>query len=99
MLNYLVVPLIPLLIMSAKISKGTLNLRFMQNSQRVEQELETADAEPVIKDESHWEVSREVKEMWGMPSEPSCSNPRYAGTMPCLKFTIAVPFDTRTAHS
>jgi len=62
--------------MTAAISKGTLNLRFMQNAQRAEQELEidSADAEPVIKDESHWEVSREVKEMWGITSEPSSSS-------------------------
>lgn len=72
----LVVPLTSLLIMTSTISKGTLNLRFMQNAQRAEQELETnpADAEPIIKDESHWEVSREVKEMWGITSEPSSSS-------------------------
>jgi hypothetical protein len=92
--HHLVVPLTSLLIMAATISKGTLNLRFMQNSQRAEQELEinSADAEPVMKDESHWEVSREVKEMWGITSEPSSSSSRYAAT-PCLKlkFTIADP--------
>jgi hypothetical protein len=84
--------------MTATISKGTLNLRFMQNVQRAEQELEINSAEPVINDESHWEVSREVKEMWGLTSEPSSSSSRYAA-MPCLKFAIAVPFDTRPAHS
>lgn len=80
--------------MTAAISKGTLNLRFMQSAQRAKQELEinSADVEPVIKDESHWEVSREVKEMWGITSEPSSSSSRYA-TAPGLKlqFTIAVP--------
>jgi len=57
----------------------------MQNAQRVDQELETdsVNAEPVVEDESHWEVSREVKEMWGIASEPSYSNSRYAAT-PCL---------------
>jgi hypothetical protein len=90
----LVVPLSSLLIMTATISKGTLNLRFMQGAQRAKQELEinSADVEPVIKDESHWEVSREVKEMWGITSEPSSSSSRYAAA-PGLKlqFTIAVP--------
>jgi hypothetical protein len=65
--------------MAATISKGTLNLRFMQNAQRAEQEFETNSLEPVIKDESHWEVSKEVKEMWGMTSEPSSS--RYAAVL------------------
>jgi hypothetical protein len=72
--------------MAATISKGTLNLRFMQNAQRAEREFESNSSEPVIKDESHWEVSREVKEMWGMTSEPSSS--RYAAT-PLLKSIIA----------
>ena len=93
----LVVSLTSLLIMTASISKGTLNLRFMQNV-HVEQELDINTAEPVIKDESHWEVSKEVKEMWGITSEPSSSSSRYAA-LPCLKFTIAVPFDTRPVHS
>jgi hypothetical protein len=93
-----VAPLTSLLIMTATISKGTLNLRFMQNVQRAEQEPEinSADAEPVIKDESHWEVSREVKEMWGMTSEPSSSSSRYAATPVLkLKFYNSCPFDTR----
>jgi hypothetical protein len=80
--------------MTATISKGTLNLRFMQNAHRAEPELEinSADAEPVIKDESHWEVSREVKEMWGITSGPSSSSSRYAATPGLkLKFTIDVP--------
>ena len=52
----------------------------MQNAKREEAELETnsMDVKPVIKDESQWEVSREVKEMWGIASEPSCSSSRYA---------------------
>ena len=85
--------------MTATISKGTLNLRFMQNARRAEPELETnsADADPIVKDESHWEVSREVKEMWGI-TEPSSSSSRYGAT-PFLKFTICRPFDTRLAHS
>ena len=85
----LVVPLTSLLVMTATISKGTLNLRFMQNVQRAEPELEinSADAEPVVQDESQWEVSREVKEMWGITSEPSSSSSRYAAT-PGLKLNL-----------
>ena len=79
---------------ASTISKGTLNLRFMQHAQLAEPEPETnsANAEPVIKDESHWEVSREVKEMWGITSETSSSSSRYAASPGLkLKFTIAVP--------
>jgi hypothetical protein len=71
--------------MTATISKGTLNLRFMQKVQREDPELEASSSEPVIKDESQWEVSREVKEMWGITSEPSSS--RYAVT-PILKYGL-----------
>ena len=74
--------------MTATISKGTLNLRFMQKVQREDPELEASSSEPVIKDESHWEVSREVKEMWGITSEPSSS--RYAVTT-ILKYGITAP--------
>ncbi|KAI9465116.1 hypothetical protein F5148DRAFT_1150091 [Russula earlei] len=59
--------------MTATISKGTLNLRFMQNAQRAEQGLEVKSVETVPNDESHWEVAKEVKEMWGMTSDPSSS--------------------------
>jgi hypothetical protein len=92
--NVEVAPLTYPLIMTAAISKGTLNLRFMQNAKLAEQELEinSADAEPAIKDESHWEVSREVKEMWGISSEASSASSRYAATPGLkLKFTIGVP--------
>jgi hypothetical protein len=58
--------------MTATISKGTLNLRFMQNARRAEQELEVESAETIVaKDDSCWEVSSEVKNMWGITSEPS----------------------------
>jgi hypothetical protein len=95
-----VVSLTSLLIMTASISKGTLNLRFMQNVQHVEQELEINAAEPVIKDESHWEVSREVKEMWGITSEPSSSSSRYAA-MPNLPLLCSLTHDqfTRDARN
>lgn len=83
-------PLTSFVIMAATISKGTLNLRFMQNAQRAEQDLDANSSEPVIKDESHWEVSSEVKEMWGITSEPSSS--RYAGCCALIeKPTISVP--------
>jgi hypothetical protein len=58
--------------MTATISKGTLNLRFMQNGRRAEQDLEIESAETVAtKDESHWEVAKEVRDMWGITSSDS----------------------------
>ncbi|KAI0252221.1 hypothetical protein BJV78DRAFT_1124974, partial [Lactifluus subvellereus] len=60
--------------MTATISKGTLNLRFMQSAQRAEQELETNSIETPIKDESHWEIAKEVRDAWGTRSEPSSSS-------------------------
>lgn len=60
--------------MTTTISKGTLNLRFMKNGLRTGQELEIESAETAIKDESHWEVAKEVRDMWGITcsdSEPS----------------------------
>jgi hypothetical protein len=60
--------------MTATISKGTLNLRFMQNAQHAD-ELETKSVETAIKDESHWEIAKEVRDAWGITSEPSS---RYA---------------------
>jgi hypothetical protein len=56
--------------MAATISKGTLNLRFMQNAHRAEHQ-ELTSAESITRedgDESRWEVAREVKDMWGMTS-------------------------------
>ncbi|KAH9993358.1 hypothetical protein BJV77DRAFT_944443 [Russula vinacea] len=75
--------------MAATISKGTLNLRFMQNAQRAEQELEANSSEPVIKDESHWEVSSEVKEMWGITSEPSSSSSLVTHETSYLPFVLS----------
>ena len=96
--NVELVPLTYPLTMTAAISKGTLNLRFMQNAKRAEPELEinSAEAEPVIKDESHWEVSREVKEMWGIASEPSSPSAARYAARPCLKLKTTM---TRAAHS
>lgn len=68
--------------MTATISKGTLNLRFMQ---RTERQVEAKNAETtVIKDESQWEVAREVKEMWGITSTKVPSRyASYATHPPC----------------
>jgi hypothetical protein len=57
--------------MSATISRGTLNLRFMQNAQHAEQELENKPIETVVNDESHWEVTKQVRDAWGITSGPS----------------------------
>ncbi|EIW76572.1 hypothetical protein CONPUDRAFT_146417 [Coniophora puteana RWD-64-598 SS2] len=50
------------------LSKGTLNLRFMQNARRAQQlpavELDKAE----IKDDAEWEVSQEMKNKWGTSS-------------------------------
>ena len=57
--------------MTATISKGTLNLRFMQNAQNTEKDLVNESMEPLtIQDESRWEVTKEVRDAWGMGSEP-----------------------------
>jgi hypothetical protein len=53
------------------LSNGTLNLRFMQNAARAKQ-LATAELEQAkVKDEAEWEVSKEVREAWGLTSETS----------------------------
>ncbi|KAF8263129.1 hypothetical protein EI94DRAFT_1598969 [Lactarius quietus] len=59
--------------MTATISKGTLNLRFMQNAQNSEQSLANESMESLIQDESRWEVAKEVRDAWGMGSEPLTS--------------------------
>ena len=56
--------------MTAAISKGTLNLRFMQNAQNSEKDLVDESMESLIQDESRWEVAKEVRDAWGMGSEP-----------------------------
>ena len=56
--------------MTATISKGTLNLRFMQNAQNTEKDLASESMESLIQDESRWEVPKEVRDAWGMGSEP-----------------------------
>ncbi|KAH9053827.1 hypothetical protein EDB87DRAFT_1580797 [Lactarius vividus] len=59
--------------MTATISKGTLNLRFMQNAQNAEQNLANESMESLVQDESRWEVAKEVRDAWGMGSEPPSS--------------------------
>ncbi|KAH9039075.1 hypothetical protein EDB85DRAFT_1859935 [Lactarius pseudohatsudake] len=59
--------------MAATISKGTLNLRFMQNAQNAEQNLADESIESLVQDESRWEVAKEVRDAWGMGSEPPSS--------------------------
>lgn len=56
--------------MTATISKGTLNLRFMQNAQSTEKNLANESMESLTQDESRWEVAKEVRDAWGMGSEP-----------------------------
>ena len=56
--------------MTAAISKGTLNLRFMQNAQNAEGNLADESMDSLIQDESRWEVAKEVRDAWGMGSEP-----------------------------
>ncbi|KAN0136594.1 hypothetical protein V8E53_005641 [Lactarius tabidus] len=59
--------------MTAAISKGTLNLRFMQNAQNTDKNLPDESMESLIQDESRWEVAKEVRDAWGMGSEPLSS--------------------------
>lgn len=58
--------------MTTTISKGTLNLRFMQNAQNAEKDIANESMELLIQvqDESRWEVPKEVRDAWGMGSEP-----------------------------
>ncbi|KAI9452308.1 hypothetical protein BJY52DRAFT_944054 [Lactarius psammicola] len=60
--------------MTATISKGTLNLRFMQNAQNAEKNHVNESIESLVQDESRWEVAKEVRDAWGMMgSEPPSS--------------------------
>jgi hypothetical protein len=55
------------------ISTGTLSLRFMQNAahRKAKQlgEVETEQAK--VKDDGEWEVKKEVREAWGIVSQPT----------------------------
>ena len=59
---------------SKSLSNSTLSLRFMQNAQRARQQA-AADAERAkVKDEAEWEVSREIREVWGLAASSKATN-------------------------
>ena len=59
---------------SKSLSNSTLSLRFMQNAQRARQQA-AADAERAkVKDEAEWEVSREIRESWGLAASSKATN-------------------------
>ena len=81
--------------MTGTISKGTLNLRFMQNARIAEQKHEVESVETIVtNDDSYWEVSREVKDMWGITSKPSS---RYC--VPPIESKFHLFLDVHPAHS
>ncbi|KAH8114821.1 hypothetical protein DFH11DRAFT_1726311 [Phellopilus nigrolimitatus] len=49
------------------LSNGTLSLRFMQNAQRAKQQASVDLERAKVKDDAEWEVSREVRDAWGIP--------------------------------
>ncbi|THH12429.1 hypothetical protein EW146_g7704 [Bondarzewia mesenterica] len=59
------------------ISSGTLNLRFMQNARRNQELAAQSDGAEekvvAVQDESFWEVSKEVKEAWGIGARSQTS--------------------------
>ena len=64
--------------MAGKISTGTLNLRFMQNAHRAQDQQEHAEADKVtVHDEAQWEVSNEVKAALGIGT---AAQARYIGS-------------------
>ncbi|GBE86955.1 hypothetical protein SCP_1001990 [Sparassis crispa] len=50
------------------LSNATLSLRFMQNAQRAKMQAQVEAEQAKIRDEAEWEVSKEVKEAWGISS-------------------------------
>lgn len=55
--------------MSGKtLSSGTLSLKFMQNAHRAKQLAHVEAEQAQVKDEAEWEVSKEVREGWGLDS-------------------------------
>lgn len=48
------------------LSTSTLSLRFMQNAYRAKQLAQVEAEQARVKDEAEWEVSKEVKEAWGI---------------------------------
>ena len=55
--------------MSKVLSNGTLSLRFMQNAQRAKQQAQVEAEQAKVKDEAEWEVSKEVRDAWGLTSK------------------------------
>ncbi|KAH6912128.1 hypothetical protein BKA70DRAFT_1266712 [Coprinopsis sp. MPI-PUGE-AT-0042] len=54
---------------SKTISNGTLGLKFMQNALRQQQMKEVRFEKAEVKDEGEWEVSKAVREAWGMTGD------------------------------
>ena len=55
--------------MSGKaLSSGTLSLKFMQNAHRAKHLAHVEAEQAQVKDEAEWEVSKEVRESWGLGS-------------------------------
>lgn len=48
------------------LSNGTMSLRFMQNALRSKQQTAVDLERAKVKDEAEWEVSKEVREAWGL---------------------------------
>ena len=53
---------------SRALSNGTLSLRFMQNALRAKQQGLSDLERAKVKDEAEWEVSKEIREAWGLAS-------------------------------
>lgn len=68
------------------LSNGTLSLRFMQNAQRAKQEQTVELRRAKVNDEAEWEVSREIKEAWGLSSD-SGQNARRVSRYVCVYHT------------
>ncbi|TEB33875.1 hypothetical protein FA13DRAFT_116463 [Coprinellus micaceus] len=57
------------------LSAGTLNLKFMQNAIRSQQIQAVELPKAAVKDDGEWEVSREVREAWGLKSDSKSREP------------------------
>lgn len=51
------------------LSNGTLSLRFMQNALRSKQQAAVELERAKVKDDAEWEVSKEIREAWGLQSD------------------------------
>ena len=51
------------------LSNGTLSLRFMQNALRSKQQAAVELERAKVKDDAEWEVSKEIREVWGLQSD------------------------------